>query len=100
MTTPDVTTRPLSGGSGRRRPTVAHVASEAGVSVATAGRVIGGYGNVRADRRAKVEAAVQRLGYSPNGVARSMRSGGTGQHRLRGCGHFEPVLRHRHARGL
>lgn len=63
--------------SGRRRPTVADVAREAGVSVATAGRALGNYGRVRDDLRERVEAAAARLGYSPNVVARSMRSGGT-----------------------
>jgi LacI family transcriptional regulator len=63
-------------GSGRR-PTVADVARRAGVSVATAGRVLGGYGNVSADRQAAVQAAGEELGYAPNGVARSMRLGGT-----------------------
>lgn len=63
-------------GSGRR-PTVADVARRAGVSVATAGRVLGGYGNVSADRQAAVQTAADELGYAPNGVARSMRLGGT-----------------------
>ncbi|MFE1446124.1 LacI family DNA-binding transcriptional regulator [Streptomyces olivaceoviridis] len=62
---------------GRRRPTVADVAREAGVSVATAGRALGNYGRVRDDLREQVQAAAERLGYSPNAVARSMRSGGT-----------------------
>ncbi|WP_330342311.1 LacI family DNA-binding transcriptional regulator [Streptomyces sp. NBC_00557] len=56
---------------------MADVAREAGVSVATAGRALGNYGRVRADLRARVQAAADRLGYSPNAVARSMRSGGT-----------------------
>ncbi|GHK01152.1 LacI family DNA-binding transcriptional regulator [Streptomyces sp. NPDC003753] len=62
---------------GRRRPTVADVAREAGVSVATAGRALGDYGRVGDALRDQVRAAAARLGYSPNGVARSMRSGGT-----------------------
>lgn len=62
---------------GRRRPTVADVAREAGVSVATAGRALGNYGRVGDDLREQVQAAAERLGYSPNAVARSMRSGGT-----------------------
>lgn len=64
-------------GNGRRRPTVADVAREAGVSVATAGRALGNYGRVRDDLRERVREAASRLGYSPNVVARSMRSGGT-----------------------
>ncbi|OMI36606.1 LacI family DNA-binding transcriptional regulator [Streptomyces sparsogenes] len=62
---------------GRRRPTVADVAREAGVSVATAGRALGDYGRVGDALRDQVRAAAARLDYSPNGVARSMRSGGT-----------------------
>jgi LacI family transcriptional regulator len=62
----------------RRRPTVTDVARAAGVSVATAGRVLGGYGNVKADLQTQVKAAAEKLGYSPNVVARSMRSGSTG----------------------
>ncbi|MFG2000332.1 LacI family DNA-binding transcriptional regulator [Spirillospora sp. NPDC048911] len=63
--------------SGRRSPTVADVAREADVSVATAGRALGNYGRVRDDLRERVQEAAARLGYSPNVVARSMRSGGT-----------------------
>jgi LacI family transcriptional regulator len=69
---------PENGGPARRRPTVTDVARAAGVSVATAGRVLGGYGNVGPDLRTQVQAAADALGYSPNVVARSMRSGSTG----------------------
>jgi LacI family transcriptional regulator len=68
----------MSGGLARRRPTVTDVARAAGVSVATAGRVLGGYGNVSPELKAQVQAAADELGYSPNVVARSMRSGSTG----------------------
>lgn len=61
----------------RRRPTVADVAQSAQVSVATAGRALGGYGYVGEETKARVKAAADRLGYTPNVVARSMRSGGT-----------------------
>jgi LacI family transcriptional regulator len=54
---------------------VGDVASRAGVSVATAGRALGGYGYVGAETRERVLAAAAQLGYSPNVVARSMRSG-------------------------
>jgi len=60
-----------------RRPTVADVAREAGVSVAQAGRALGGYGYVGEQTRERVQAAARALGYSPNVVARSMRSGST-----------------------
>jgi LacI family transcriptional regulator len=53
------------------------VARLAGVSVATAGRVLGNYGTVKPDLQAQVRAAAEELGYSPNVVARSMRSGST-----------------------
>lgn len=62
-------------GSPARQPTMTDVAREAGVSVATTGRVLGNYGNVREELREKVRAAAERLGYSVNSVARSMRSG-------------------------
>jgi LacI family transcriptional regulator len=46
--------------------------------VATAGRVLGNYGNVNPGLQAVVRAAAEELGYSPNVIARSMRSGSTG----------------------
>ncbi len=60
-----------------RRPTVSDVARHAGVSVAQAGRALGGYGYVGEQTRERVQAAARELGYSPNVVARSMRSGST-----------------------
>lgn len=47
------------------------------MSVATAGRALGGYGYVGEETRERVIAAARALGYSPNVVARSMRSGST-----------------------
>src|SRR4051795_4081035 len=69
--------REVRGNGDRRKPTVTDVAREAGVSVATAGRALGNYGKVRPELRERVLATAERLGYSPNVVARSMRSGGT-----------------------
>jgi LacI family transcriptional regulator len=60
-----------------RRPTVSDVARRAGVSVATAGRALGDYGYVGEQTRERVLAMARELGYSPNVVARSMRSGST-----------------------
>jgi LacI family transcriptional regulator len=60
-----------------RRPTVIDVAKQAGVSVSTAGRALGGYGYVSNPTRVRIEQAAQELGYAPNGIARSMRSGST-----------------------
>ncbi|MGW5020044.1 LacI family DNA-binding transcriptional regulator [Streptomyces cacaoi] len=58
-------------------PSIVEVARAAGVSTATAGRVLGGYGHAGAASRAKVEEAAQRLGYRPNGLARSLIHGST-----------------------
>ncbi len=57
------------------RVTIPDVARAAGVSTATAGRALGGYGPVRAEIREKVLAAAQRLSYRPNQLARSMVTG-------------------------
>jgi LacI family transcriptional regulator len=59
------------------RPTIADVAREAGVSVAQAGRALGGYGQVSDATRARVVAAAAVLGYRPNTIARSMITGRT-----------------------
>ena len=54
------------------RPTLEAVAELAGVSRATASRVITGSPRVSAKSRAAVEAAVSELGYLPNLAARSL----------------------------
>lgn len=58
-----------------RRVTLQDVAREAGVSITTVSRVINNGPNVRPDVRSRVQAAVAALGYTPNAVARSLRSG-------------------------
>jgi LacI family transcriptional regulator len=60
-----------------KRPTIPDVAREAGVGQGTAARVLGGYGAFSEEAAAKVTAAALRLGYSANGVARSMIKGRT-----------------------
>ncbi|GAA1354862.1 LacI family DNA-binding transcriptional regulator [Streptomyces beijiangensis] len=50
------------------------VAASAGVSVATVSRVLNSHPSVRPDTRERVMAAVEALGYRPNGVARSLRT--------------------------
>jgi LacI family transcriptional regulator, galactose operon repressor len=65
--------RERSGGD----PTIHHVAREAGVSTATAARVLGRYGHASERTRTRVLAAATRLGYSPNALARSMITGST-----------------------
>lgn len=54
--------------------TIADVALYAGVSTATAGRVVGGYGMVSEKTKERVNAAINELGYSPNVVAQGLRS--------------------------
>ncbi|OLP58835.1 LacI family transcriptional regulator [Xaviernesmea oryzae] len=58
--------------------TVADVAREAGVSKATAARVLGGYGTVSEKVRVAVMAAAEALDYRPNELARSMTTGRSG----------------------
>lgn len=58
-----------------RPPSVADVARLAGVSKATAARVLGGYGTVSDVTRGLVEAAAVQVGYRPNELARSMTTG-------------------------
>ncbi|SEM54580.1 transcriptional regulator, LacI family [Nonomuraea pusilla] len=56
----------------RRLPVMADVAREAGVSHQTVSRVLNDHPNVRPDTRARVEAAISRLGYRRNLVARAL----------------------------
>jgi LacI family transcriptional regulator len=58
-------------------PTIPDVARAAGVSTATAGRALGGYGPVSDQARARVLTAAEQLGYRPNSLARSMITGTT-----------------------
>lgn len=60
-----------------RNVTIIEVARLAGVSTATAGRVLGGYGYSSNQIRDKVRAAAEKLGYRPNLVARSLITGKT-----------------------
>jgi LacI family transcriptional regulator len=57
--------------------TIRDVAAAAGVSVATASRVLSGARRVSADREAAVLEASERLGYRANAVARSLRTRST-----------------------
>lgn len=61
------------------RPTLADVATAAGVSVSTASLAFSGAGPIAAETRARVLAAASDLGYSgPNPLGRSLRSGRSG----------------------
>ncbi len=53
--------------------TIKDVGKHAGVSPATVGRVVGGYGKVSEETRQRVLAAVKALDYHPNGIAQSMK---------------------------
>ena len=73
MTTPR-TAVPLR----RSAPTIRQVAAVAGVSRATASRVINGGHLVSDHTRVAVEAAIAELGFTPNPVARSLANRRTG----------------------
>lgn len=53
---------------------IKEVAEAAGVSTATVSRVLSNGAHVRPELRKRVQAAVERLGYRPNLVARSLRA--------------------------
>ena len=55
-----------------KRVTIYDVASEAGVSLATVSRVINGSSVVKAPTRARVQAAIEKLGYKPNAIAQGL----------------------------
>ncbi|MGX1365662.1 DNA-binding LacI/PurR family transcriptional regulator [Streptomyces canus] len=57
-----------------RPPGMMDVAREAGVSHITVSRVINGHPSVRPETRARVETAIQKLGYRRNSVARALKS--------------------------
>ncbi|MFI2432919.1 LacI family DNA-binding transcriptional regulator [Streptomyces sp. NPDC018693] len=59
-----------------RRPTLADVAREVGVSAKTVSRVLNEDGPVSAQTREQVLAAVAKLGFQPNLMARNIRVGG------------------------
>ena len=66
-----MTTRPRPGNH-RIAPTLEEVAARAGVSRATASRVLRGASNVSDEARDAVHAAAQAIAYSPNQAARSL----------------------------
>ena len=49
-----------------RAPTISEVAKTAGVSVATVSRVVNGSPSVSHETQARVQEAIERLGYQPN----------------------------------
>ena len=61
----------------QRPPTIQDVAREAGVAVGTVSNVLNGHPYVSEETRAKVTAAVKRLGYRRNSLAGGLRSRST-----------------------
>jgi LacI family purine nucleotide synthesis repressor len=59
------------------RTTIREVAKESGVSIATVTRVLQDSIHVRQETRTRVQAAINRLGYQPDSVARALVSGTT-----------------------
>ncbi len=59
------------------RPTIRDVARQAGVSHQTVSRVINSSDDVLPETRALVEAAIEKMGYRPSAIARSMARGET-----------------------
>ena len=58
----------------QRFPTLADVARKAGLSPATVSRYLNTPQAVRAERRTRIEAAINELGYVPHGAARALAS--------------------------
>ena len=65
---------PVSPRAATPRPTIKDIASAAGVSNVTVSRVLNTPELVREETRGRVEAAMRRLGYTPNLAARAMRT--------------------------
>lgn len=63
--------------NGKRKATITDVARLAGVSTATAGRVLGGYGYSSGEKKDRVLKAAEDLGYRPNLLARGLITGRT-----------------------
>jgi LacI family transcriptional regulator len=58
-----------------RGPTIVDVAREAGVSVSTVSRVVRDHADVGSETRARVQEAIELLGYRPSPIARALVSG-------------------------
>jgi LacI family transcriptional regulator len=58
-----------------RSPTIKDVAALAGVSIGTVSAVVREKTTVNSDIRKKVKRAIEKIGYSPNAIAQSMRLG-------------------------
>ncbi|HEX2890329.1 LacI family DNA-binding transcriptional regulator, partial [Vineibacter terrae] len=65
------TSRPLAQGG---KVNIHSIAAEAAVSIATVSRVINEHASVSPEVRKRVQAAISRLAYRPNIIARSLRT--------------------------
>lgn len=61
----------------QRRVTIVEIAKEAGVSAQTVSRVVNGRTNVAPETRDKIQEIIDRLGYHPSRLARSLLRGRT-----------------------
>jgi DNA-binding LacI/PurR family transcriptional regulator len=57
-----------------KAPTIKDIAREAGVSIQTVSRVLNDHPDVAIETRQRVQALIERMGYQPNALARSMIS--------------------------
>lgn len=57
-----------------RRSTSVDVAREAGVSQSTVSRALAGDGRISEETKKKIRKTAERLGYTPNGIARSLQT--------------------------
>ncbi len=64
--------------SSQKTTTLTDVARLAGVSIATASKALNGRAQVKAETRARVIAAAERLSFSPNALARGLLAGRSG----------------------
>jgi LacI family transcriptional regulator len=60
-----------------QRVTMSDVAREAGVSAMTVSRVVNDKGEISPETRLRVQAIIEKLGYRPSGIARSLAGGQT-----------------------
>ena len=63
--------------SDAKPPTMADIASRAGVALSTVSYVLSGKRPVSDEMRERILAAIDELGYKPNGAARALASGAT-----------------------
>ncbi len=58
--------------------TISEIAAAAGVGVTTVSRYLNHHPYISADKKARIEAAIKTLGYTPSAAATSLRAQATG----------------------